>query len=200
MKRFLALGDSYTIGECVAENERWPVQLVYRLWEQGIKVRHPHIIAVTGWTTAELAAGIAANQPEGPFDFVSLLIGVNDQYDGISLAEYETEFVALLNEAVDFAGGRRERVVVLSIPDWSVVPFAADRDRAKIVAEIEQFNSVNKIAAAEAGVSYVDVTTISRQAAMDSRLTAGDGLHPSGAMYALWVSQLLPLAQEILVG
>ena len=191
--RFLALGDSYTIGEAVAADERWPAQLGRLLADAGFAIGDPEIIAVTGWTTAELAAGMDAAAPRGPWDLVSLLIGVNNQYRGLDVSEYRSEFRTLLARAISLAGSSR-RVIVLSIPDWGVTPFAEGRDRAAIAAAIDRFNAVNREEAAAAGARYVDITGVSRRAAADASLTASDGLHPSGAMYAAWAGLVLPHA------
>ena len=188
--RFLALGDSYTIGHGVDEAERWPMQLAARLRAQGVAVEEPVIIARTGWTTAELDAGIDEVAPEGPFDLVSLLIGVNNQYRGLGPLEYRDEFERLLARSIGFAGGEARRVVVLSIPDWGVTPFAAERDGELIASEIDLFNAMNAAKTSEAGAAYVDVTAISRQAAEDRTLIAEDGLHPSGKMYGLWAEEV----------
>ena len=182
MKKFLALGDSYTIGEGVAERERWPVVLAAR---QGFDP--PQIIAKTGWTTDELNAAIDAASPRGPYDLVSLLIGVNNQYRGRDAEEYRREFVALLRRAIGFAGGDPAKVLVVSIPDWGVTKFAEGRDRAKIAAEIDRYNAINREEAARAGARYADITGISRQ--FPNEVT-GDGLHPSGAMYERWVGAI----------
>ncbi len=195
-KRILALGDSYTIGESVSPLERWPVQLSALLRAQGLAVDEPQIIATTGWTTDELSAGIDRAAPRGPFDLVSLLIGVNNQYRGRALAEYQTQFQELLERAIQLAGGQPRRVMVLSIPDWGVTPFADGSDREAIGRAIDQFNAVNAEAARQAGAQYVDVTPISRQAAANLALIAGDGLHPSGEMYAQWARLALPAARE----
>jgi len=192
--RFLALGDSYTIGERVAPAQRWPIQLAQRLREQGLDLDAPTIVATTGWTTAQLSAAIAAADLDDAYDLVSLQIGVNNQYQGRSPAEYRQEFVSLLARASALAGDDPARVIVLSIPDWGVMPFAAGRDRAAIRAEIDAFNAINRQAAQAAGVRYVDVTPISRQAAADDALLAPDGLHPSGQMYAAWVDLVYPVA------
>jgi lysophospholipase L1-like esterase len=196
--RFLALGDSYTIGESVEPGERWPVQLAAMLREQGLTVEDPVIIARTGWTTAELDEGIDRAAPEGDFDLVSLLIGVNNQYRGLGPLEYKQEFEALLERAIGFAGGEPSRVVVLSIPDWGMTPFGSHRDTELIASEIDQFNSLNAAATAEHGAWYVDVTPISREAPDDPDLIAGDGLHPSGKMYGRWAELALPVACEVL--
>ena len=191
---FLALGDSYTIGESVPDAERWPMQLAERLRERGITVDSVLIIARTGWTTDELAAGIAERAPQGPFDLVSLLIGVNNQYRGRDTSEYRAQFRERLGQAVELAGGRADRVIVLSIPDWGVMPFAEGRDRMRIAAEIDSFNAINREETERTGARYVDVTPVSREAAGDSTLVAGDGLHPSGAQYARWADLALPEA------
>lgn len=198
--RVLALGDSYTIGEGVAPAERWPEQLAAVLRGGGQVVAGPRIIARTGWTTDELTQAIAASNVAADYDLVSLLIGVNDQYRGRPVSDYPERFRALLRQAIGFAGGRPERVLVLSIPDWGVTPFAADRDRARIAAEIDAYNSVNRAETEAAGGRYVDVTAISREAANDASLLAPDGLHPSAAMYARWVELALPVARAALAG
>lgn len=184
--RFLALGDSYTIGESVDPTERWPVQLAALLRAPGLDVAEPEIIATTGWTTDELAAGIEERSTEGPYDVVSLLIGVNNQYRGRPLDEYREQFRSLLLRAISFAGGESRRVVVLSIPDWGMTPFATERDRHAIRRDIDAFNEVNRDESATFGAQYIDVTAISRRAAEDGSLIAADGLHPSGAMYREW--------------
>ncbi|MGE5927538.1 MAG: SGNH/GDSL hydrolase family protein [Gemmatimonadota bacterium] len=192
--RYLALGDSYTIGEGVPPEERWPHHLVRLLAMRGVRMAAPEIIATTGWTTDELQAGIDAAAPSPPYDLVSLLIGVNNQYRGRSLEEYREHFRALLRRAVGFAGDAAARVLVVSIPDWGVTPFAEGRDRARIGAEIERFNAVNREEAGLAGAPYVDILPTSRLAAGAPHLSAADGLHPAGAMYALWAELALPHA------
>jgi lysophospholipase L1-like esterase len=196
--RFLALGDSYTIGESVAASERWPVQLTALLRDSGVMVDDPLIIATTGWTTDELTAGIDAVDPRGPFGLVALLIGVNNQYRGRDPEQYRREFAALLARAIGFADGKPSAVVVLSIPDWGVTPFAAGRDREAIAVAIDTFNTVNRAETERAGARYVDVTPVSRRAADDASLIAEDGLHPSGQMYTEWARLALPQACEIL--
>ncbi len=196
--RFLALGDSYTIGESVAANERWCAQLARILRENGIALDDPQIIAATGWTTDELNAGIERAKISGTYDLVSLLIGVNNQYRGRDLANYRAEFAALLQRAIAFAGGKPARVLVLSIPDWGVTPFARGRDRAKIAAEIDAFNAVNREETMRAGGQYVDITPESRGAASDAALIASDGLHPSGKMYGEWARLTLPVARGMM--
>lgn len=186
--RFLALGDSYTIGESVAAADRWPNQLALHLREGGIDIAYPEIIAKTGWTTDELSSAIDAAKPHGPYALVTLLIGVNNQYRGRDAEQYRREFGALLQRAIAFAGNDPKRVLVVSIPDWGVTPFAASRDRAKIGAEIDHFNAINAEETKRAGARYADITPVSRHAATDPTLVAPDGLHPSAKMYTEWVS------------
>jgi lysophospholipase L1-like esterase len=189
--RILCLGDSYTIGESVPVAERWPVQLAEVLRERGMDVADPVIIAKTGWTTDELSEAIDEADPQGPFDLVTLLIGVNNQYRGRSAEEYRREFRGLLARAIGFTGGRADRVLVLSIPDWGVTPYAADRDRQQISREIDAFNAINREETGKAGARYVDITPISREAVSQPALIAEDGLHPSGGMYRRWVEAVL---------
>jgi len=185
-KRLLALGDSYTIGEAVAEHERWPAQFVSMLRLIGVEFAAPEIIATTGWTTGELIEAIEKNHPQGPYDMVSLLIGVNNQYRGYSLEDYKIEFEVLLKKAIAFADRDFNKVIVVSIPDWGVTPFASDRDGNKIAKEIDAFNTENKAIASLYGVDYIDITDHSRKAGFNQELTASDTLHPSGVMYQYW--------------
>jgi lysophospholipase L1-like esterase len=198
MHRYLALGDSYTIGEGVAPRERWPERLVELLRGAGIRVEAPQIIAKTGWTTGELSDAIDAADPRGPYDLVSLLIGVNNQYRGLLLDEYASELDELLRRAIAFTDGRPERVIVLSIPDWGVTRFAADRDRAAIARDIDAFNAVKRDAVVQHGARYVDITPTSRAAGDADWALAEDGLHPSGAAYEEWARLALPAAVSAL--
>ena len=198
--RVLALGDSYTIGESVAVADRWPNQLARALRLKRIRVVDPEIVAKTGWTTEELSSAIDAAKPHGPYALVTLLIGVNNQYRGRDAEQYRKEFAALLHRAIGFAGGHARRVVVVSIPDWGVMPFAAGRDRSKIASEIDLFNAISAEETQRAGARYADVTAVSRHAATDLTLVAPDGLHPSAAMYVQWVSVILPQAEAALQG
>ena len=195
--RYLALGDSYTIGESVPENERWPNQLAGLLQANDVSTEVT-IIARTGWTTDELWMGVQAREVNLPYDLVSLLIGVNNQYRGLDIGEYQDEFVFLLNKAIEYAGGDAKRVIVLSIPDWGVTPFAMSRDSKKIATEINLFNSVNREETEKAGAYYVDVTPSSRKAITDGALIAADGLHPSGKMYAEWAKLAYPEVLKVL--
>jgi len=195
--RYLALGDSYTIGEMVAPKDRWSVQLANLLENEGIQTDLT-IIARTGWTVEELWEGIQANPPEGTYDMVSLLIGVNDQYRGYPSDGYREDFRFMLNKAIEYAGGNPKHVVVLSIPDWGFTPFATGRDTEPISQQIDEFNAINLEETKAVGASYVDVTNISRMAMDDFELITGDRLHPSGKMYAMWAEKALPIALEIL--
>ncbi|GJM41247.1 MAG: lysophospholipase [Ardenticatenaceae bacterium] len=197
--RYLALGDSYTIGASVAVSERWPVQLVAALREQGISVADPEIIATTGWTTADLAEGIVEAEPQGPYELVSLLIGVNNQYRGQSQDVYREQFVALLETAVSFANDNPNHVFVVSIPDWGAMPFAQNRNRDEIAAHIDAFNAINRQETERRGIAYIDITEISRRTRTDSTLVADDTLHPSGEQYSLWVELILPKAERLLL-
>lgn len=189
--RYLALGDSYTIGTSVDALDRWPNQLAERLRAEDLEVE-VSLIAHDGWTTRELWQGIQDQNPSPPYDLVSLLIGVNNQYRGYDIGIYREEFRFLLGKSIEYAGGILAHVFVVSIPDWGVMPFAEGRDREKIGREINLFNEINDEESFRAGVQYVDITPVSRQAAGDPSLIAADGLHPSGAMYKLWVGQILP--------
>lgn len=199
---FLALGDSYTIGESVPVEERWPVQLATQLNDDGTEIESPKIIATTGWTTAELQQAIAKEEQDSTvspsYDLVSLLIGVNNQYRGYDFSIYEKEFEELLQKAIDFAGKDANKVFVVSIPDYGVTPFAASKDPEKIAREIDQYNAKAEEIANKYGVAYINITPISREAATDSSLIASDGLHPSGKMYTSWVSLIKPVVIGLL--
>lgn len=197
-RTFLALGDSYTIGESVAEMERWPVQLVAALRTRNIAIEDPVIIARTGWTTDELNTAIDNANPEVHFDIVTLLIGVNNQYRGRSVEEYRAEFKALLGRAIEFAGGSPARVIVVSIPDWGAMPFAEGRNRKEIAKEIDAFNAINWEESVRSGSHYVDITPISREVERYPELIGGDGLHPSAIQYTYWTEIILPKALKAL--
>lgn len=183
--RYLALGDSYTIGESVDAAERFPNQLADFLKAGGLQTEVT-IIAKTGWTTNELWDGIQASEINPPYDLVSLLIGVNNQYRGYDINEYREQFVFLLNKSIEYAGGNPKRVIVLSIPDWGVTPFARGQGGERIARDIDAFNAVNREESEKAGAQYVNITPISREAEHDTTLIAPDGLHPSGKMYMEW--------------
>lgn len=194
---YLALGDSYTIGESVPEGERFPNQLAGLLAQEGFPA-DVKIIARTGWTTSELWDGIQKESLNSPYDLVSLLIGVNNQYRGYSSDEYREEFRFLLQKAIEYAGGDPNRVFVFSIPDWGVTPFATGQNATRISNEIDLFNSINRDETKKASAHYVDITPISREALSDKSLIAQDGLHPSGTMYAQWAAAALPDVLKVL--
>jgi lysophospholipase L1-like esterase len=215
--RMLALGDSYTIGEGVDAAGRWPDQLVAALRNTGLRLAAPEIIARTGWTTDELAAAVDAHAFRPPYDLVTLLIGVNNQYragqepkypesqgsprgTGRDLDNYRSEFRTLLQRAIALAGARPAHVVVVSIPDWGVTKFgrASGRDIAQIARELDAYNAANAAIAAELRVRYADVTPASRAGGAHADMLAADGLHPSAAMYRRWLDAILPTARQAL--
>ncbi len=191
---YLALGDSYTIGEAVKAEESFPYQLVSQLKNVGLNFAAPKIIAKTGWTTDELQLAIKEAHLTQTYDVVTLLIGVNNQYRGYSTTTYRKEFAALLQTAITFAKQGKSSVFVVSIPDWGVTPFGKNsgKDIKLISKEIDAFNAINKEESLAMGVSYVDITPGSRNASTNLSLIASDGLHPSGKMYTDWASALLP--------
>ncbi|MDB5280013.1 MAG: lysophospholipase [Ferruginibacter sp.] len=196
---FLALGDSYTIGQSVNAADRFPIQTAKLLNQEKIECTQPDIIAVSGWTTGNLLGFLAETDPPKPvYDIVTLLIGVNNQYQNRPKDEYGREFLLLLNRAIQYAGNRKNRVIVLSIPDYSVTPFASHSDTALIAKEIDEFNAVNRSIAQQAGVQYLNVTGFTRLAANDPSLIAADGLHPSGAEYTVWAQALVPVIKAAL--
>lgn len=188
--KFLALGDSYTIGESVAEVQRWPVLLADALSHRGFRCSKPEIIAVTGWRTDDLMRAIKANPPHSDYNLVSLLIGVNNQYQGKSVNEYAADFEALLRSAIACAEGNASQVFVLSIPDYGYTPFGRDKQH-EISQQIDVFNHANRSIAGRFGITYIDITEISRDGLTDPGLIAEDGLHPSGKMYARWVDRII---------
>lgn len=196
-RHYLALGDSYTIGEAVAPSESFPVLLVEVLKHKGYACEKPTIVARTGWTTQELSSAMDKEDLLPPYDLVTLLIGVNNQYRGLSIRDYEKEFNHLLERAIRLAGGEEKRVVVLSIPDYGYTPFGKAK-QSIVSREIDHFNGVNQEMASRLGVHYMNITDISRQANEDFSLIASDGLHPSGKMYRLWVQRLSPMVEGIL--
>lgn len=184
---YLALGDSYTIGESVAYAERYPVQLVNTLRAAGASINDPRIIARTGWTTDELNQGINnASDLQPPYDLVSLLIGVNNQFRGRPVSDYRPEFKTLLDRAVALAGGRKDRVFVVSIPDYAYTPYG--NGSPAISAGIDAYNAANEEITRLAGIRYFNITPISREGLQDSELVAPDRLHPSGKQYGRWVA------------
>ena len=191
---YLAIGDSYTIGEQVLTKDNFPNQVYSLIKKEFPEFVEPRIIAKTGWTTDELEGGIkAANKAEplqNSYDFVSLLIGVNNQYRGRTVENYKPEFEELLRKAIQFAGKNSDHVVVVSIPDWGVTPFAEGRDRKKIANEIDAYNSAAKKICNTYNVHYIDITQWTREAESDNSLLAADGLHPSGKEYKRWAERI----------
>jgi lysophospholipase L1-like esterase len=197
--RYLALGDSYTIGEGVTESGRWPAQLAQTLRMQGIPMSDPRFIARTGWSCDELDAAIDAVRPLAEYDLVSLLIGVNDQYRGRPVEGFRVRFARLLERAVGFAQWRREHVLALSIPDWGATPFAATdaRGAARISAEIDAYNAAAAELCAQREVAFVDLTALTRAHGADPQMLVEDGLHPSAAMYAQWTRLAAPVVRAM---
>jgi lysophospholipase L1-like esterase len=195
---YLALGDSYTISESVPVSENFPNQTVQLLQKAGHDFESPEIIAKTGWTTDELQDAIQRHPFHAPYDFVTLLIGVNNQYRGRSVEEYKPEFESLLLQAIQFAGNNPDHVIVLSIPDWGATPFAVDRNRNQIASEIDAFNAANKNICKKYNVQYMDITPGTREAAHDRSLIAADGLHPSGKEYSRWAEKLKIFIESLL--
>lgn len=198
---YLALGDSYTIGEGVPENDRYPVQLVNELMTaENLNFSAPQIIAKTGWTVDELDAGInsASTKSEG-YDLVTLLIGVNNQYRGRPVADFEKEFEAMLQRAIKFARGKKDHVVVLSIPDWGVTPFAINRksDQAKVAKEIDAYNSAKEAVCNKYKITYIDITEDYRAIGARPEMVVEDQLHPSGLVYQRWMEKLLKEVKKI---
>ena len=196
---YLALGDSYTIGTSVPAQHRWPSQLRDSLQMDGFRMEEVTYVAQNGWTTDELDAGIDATSLRDRYDLVSLLIGVNNQFRDRPLAEYRTEFEALLLRAIEFAGGDNTRVFVVSIPDYAFTPFGQNSgNAAQITAGIDEFNAANRAIAEQYNVAYFDITPISREGVVNPQLVASDGLHPSFRQYQRWVSLLLPGVKGLL--
>ena len=197
-RKYLALGDSYTIGTSVSETDRYPVQTVGMLKAQGVNISAADIIATNGWTTADLIYATKDRPVITSYDAVSLLIGVNNQYQGKSLDEYRQQFTALIQRSIQLANGKADHVFVLSIPDYSVTPFAINSYRQKIAAEIDAFNEANRMIATDYKVHYLYITDESRKAATDLSLVASDGLHFSGKEYAIWSGKLATMIKGVL--
>lgn len=200
MYTYLALGDSYTIGELVPMHSNFPHQAVELLRKKQMDIADPVIIATTGWTTDELAASIREHNITDTFSLVTLLIGVNNQYRGRSVDDYRQEFLSLLNQSVAFAGGRSNHVIVLSIPDWGVTPFAEDRDRAKIATEIDEYNAACKEIALAHNCQYIEITESTRNNGQNPEYLVEDKLHPSAKEYAVWAARLAEVVFKTLKG
>ena len=196
---YLALGDSYTIGQSVMASENFPNQTVQLLKNQGYDFKSPEIVATTGWTTDELQNNINNHSFIPPYDIVTLLIGVNNQYRGRPVDTYKPEFENLLKQAIQFAGGKTDHVIVISIPDWGVTPFASGRDRDQIAREIDEYNAANKTISENYKVNYIDITPWTREAANDLSLLAADGLHPSAKEYKRWSEKLAEKIKAVII-
>ena len=190
MLTYLALGDSYTIGEQVLPTENFPNQLVGKLRAAGWQIADPEIIAKTGWTTNELQDGMARATLNPPYQLVTLLIGVNNQYRGWPMDQYQREYSALLEQAIGLAGQDLTRVAAVSIPDWGVTPYAAGRDRQKIAREIDAYNEMSAEICRKHGIPFIWITEGSRDASFDRELLTTDELHPSGKEYSRWAEAL----------
>ena len=195
---YLALGDSYTIGENVQPHESFPYQVTELLTKEGFNFNSPDIIAKTGWTTDELQVSINKYKLLPSYDFVTLLIGVNNQYQGRRVENYKPEFESLLKQAIRFAGGKAKHVIVLSIPDWGVTPFATGRDKNQIAKEIDTFNAVNKSLAKRYKTQYIEITRGTREHSGDLSFITTDGLHPSGKEYAEWALKVSGLIKSLI--
>ncbi|HEY2725859.1 MAG TPA: GDSL-type esterase/lipase family protein [Parafilimonas sp.] len=195
---WLALGDSYTIGQSVNEDERFPAQTISILNNKNLSFKTPEYIATTGWTTLNLLDAIAQQNLQPPYNVVSLLIGVNDQYQHFDTGGYRIHFTQCLQNAIALAGNKPEHVFVLSIPDYSVTPYAQNSDTAQIRKELDEFNAINKEITLLYNISYTDITPLTREAKNDASLIAGDGLHPSGKEYAKWAALLAPQIEKVL--
>ncbi len=193
----LALGDSYTIGESVPLHESFPYQTLQLLRQNGLHFHAPEIVAQTGWTTFELAEQILHTKLDEHYDFVTLLIGVNNQYRGLSAEDYKTDFEFLVKKAIHLADEKNNHVIVLSVPDWGVTPFAKGKDAKKIASAIDAFNAVNKNISVQHKVHYVDVTKSTREATGDSSLLAVDGLHYSAKEYAKWAKEVAVVIESM---
>ncbi len=197
-KRYLALGDSYTIGQNVQPAERFPIQTKTWLNANAVPMNEPQIIATTGWSTINLLNAIARENPIGPFDAVSLLIGVNDQYQGLDTVGYRSRFTLLLQKSIALANNLPSHVFVVSIPDYSVTPYARNSDTARIRKEIDAFNEINKQISVALNTQYLDITPSTREAKDNPALLASDGLHPSGLEYKKWSDRLGPMMKTVL--
>ena len=199
---YLSLGDSYSIGEGVTEAARWPMQLARALRADGIAIADPRIIAMTGWSTDELAMAMDAAELLGTWDVVSLLVGVNDQYRGHAIDDYRASFIRLLQRAITLAKAKPRQVFVLSIPDWGVTPFARDsgRDLQQIADDLDAYNAAAREICIAHDVAFIDITPVSRELGAQPGMLVDDGLHPSAVMYAEWTRLALPVVRELLAG
>ena len=195
--KFLALGDSYTIGEGVNYDDRWPVQLLKELNKTTSKINNVEFIAKTGDTSSQLLSEMNNSNLEPPYGLISILIGVNNQFQGKSQQEFKDDFIKIIDKSIALLNGNKERLFVLSIPDWGATPFGSAFNRTQVSNQINQFNSIVKSESESRGIKFFNITDISRQALYDSSLIASDGLHPSGKMYALWVDRVIEYVSNL---
>jgi lysophospholipase L1-like esterase len=195
---YLALGDSYTIGESVNLYESFPYQLVQLLRRSGITIAAPEVIAKTGWTTDELQAAMQSYRFLNKYDLVTLLIGVNNQYRGRDAVQYKMELEDLLIRAIELANDKPSHVIVVSIPDYGATPFAAQMDRDKISSEIDIFNNINKALSIQYKTHYADITPGSKKAISEPGLVASDQLHPSEKEYGIWAEKIAKMGTSLL--
>lgn len=194
----LTLGDSYTIGESVPLHESFPYQVVQTLRADGLHFHAPEIIAKTGWTSFELAEHLLHTQLNEQYDFVTLLVGVNNQYRGLDVADFGEDFRFLLRKVIHLSGDKPDHVIVLSIPDWGITPFAKEKDARKIATEIDAFNKVCESAAKESGTQFINITEDTRKAKEDISLLAPDGLHYSEKAHAVWAEKVSNVIQQLI--
>ena len=198
--KLLCLGDSYTIGEGVPEDQNWPHQLQRALITQGQSVQKPVVIARTGWSGAELEKAVEEAALTETFDLVTLLIGVNDQYRGYTTDSFVPTYKRLLHRALQFADGKGDRVIAVSIPDWGVTPFAKDRDREQVSRDIDAFNHVEEQTCRNGQIKWIDITPLTRQLSSQPEMLVADKLHPSGLQYSKWVEKMRPFITHQLQG
>ena len=192
---YLALGDYYVLGEAVDEHERWPIQLEAALRGHELHINYPYFVANKTWTIDQLSKRLEEEEFDKHYDLITIQIGVNDEFKKKSLSQFTADIKALLTKVIALTGGKHGRVVFLSIPDWSATPYAKSHKSDALDAIAENINKFNQIIKKESianGCHYVDITDLSKKAASDPTLTSADGLHPSGAMYKLWVQKMYP--------
>lgn len=195
---YLALGDSYTIGEAGPLLHSFPYQTVQLLRKSGYDFSAPEILAKTGWTTEELQAAMADYTFSPKYDLVTLLIGVNNQYRGQPIILYKQQFEALLNKGLELAGGKKDHLFVLSIPDYSLTPFSAEKDRETISKELDEYNNLKMAICLQYKIPYLDITEVFKVAENKEALIAEDGLHPSAKEYTRWAQKLSDAVVKLL--
>lgn len=197
--RYLALGDSYTAGYLVPKQQSLPYQLVRRLAANGFKTARPEVIAHNGWNTRQLLDTLSRKKPTGNFDIVTLFIGVNNQYRGYTLPDYESDMTQLVKDCVRYAGKNKAHVLIIGIPDWSITPFGADKNPQQMALEIADFNTINKKVSEKMGVKFIDMFSISRKMKEDPEAVASDKLHPTEKTYAIWADYIFQNMKSSLV-